>query len=97
MCESGLRGNVSHARLGELGGVLGMTLVFVQERRVNAVQAEMQHRLLAKEEKLKQVKAILVESQDLHSPRQRQMQYWSSKEVLCEQSPASLTLSCVCS
>lgn len=97
MCESGLQDNV---RLDEPRGVLSMRLLFVQDRRVNAIQVEMQHRLLVKEEKLKQVKAILMESQTLDSlhlsPRQCQMQYSSSEEVLCEQGPASLSLFCVC-
>ncbi|CAF98369.1 unnamed protein product, partial [Tetraodon nigroviridis] len=68
------------------------------ERRLNAVQVEMQRRLLAKEETLKQVKAVLEDSQTLHSPRlSPQMQSSSSQEVLCEQSPDSLSLPCVCS
>lgn len=100
MCESGLQDNAFGTCLGESRGVLSMRLVSVQNRRVHAIQVEMQNRLLVNEEKLKQVKAVLMECQTLdsphRSPRQCQMQYSSSEEVLCEKRPASLSLFCVC-
>lgn len=99
MCESGLQDNPFDTRLGEPRGVLSMRPVSVQDRRVRAIQVEMQNRLLVNEEKLKQVKAILMECQTLdsahRSPRQCQMQYSSSEDVLCEKRPTSLF--CVCS
>lgn len=70
-----------------------MRLVSVQDRRVNAIQVEMQNRILVKEEKLKQVKAIIMESQTTESfrlsPPHCQLQYSSSEEDLYEKSPAS--------
>lgn len=70
-----------------------MRLVSVQDRRVNAIQVEMQNRILVKEEKLKQVKAIIMESQTPQplrlSPRHCQLQYSSSEEDFDEKSSAS--------
>lgn len=86
---------------GSPPGVLSMRLVIVQDRRVNAIQEDLQKRLLVKEEKLKQVKAIVMESQTLRclglSPRPRQPRYSSSEEDLHEASPASSLLLSVCS
>ncbi|XP_029697819.1 kinesin-like protein KIF23 isoform X1 [Takifugu rubripes] len=69
------------------------------DRRVNAIQVDLQTRLLVKEEKLKQVKAIIMESQTLQclrlSPRPCQPQDSSSEEELYEMSPASPLLLCV--
>lgn len=96
MRKSSLLDIVVAVRLNEPSGLLSVRLVFVQHRRVHAMEVELQNRLLVKEEKLKQVKAILMESQTL-SPRQHHMHYSSSDEVLCEKSPASLSLFCVCS
>lgn len=101
MRESGLQDNVFVTCLGEPRGGLSTRLVFAQERRVRAIQVEMQNLIWVKEEKLKQVKAILMESQTLDSlhlsPRQCEMHDSSSEEVLCEKSPGLLSLFCVCS
>lgn len=73
----------------------------MQDRRVNAIQVDLENRLLVKEEKLKQVKAIIMESQTLRclrlSPRPRQPQESSSEEDLYEPRPASPLQLCVCS
>lgn len=74
----------------------------VQERCVNAMQLEMQNKLWVKDEKLKQLKAIVMESKTLGSPdtppRQTQPQQPSGEEVLPEKrsaSPSPLSVRCV--
>lgn len=65
----------------------------VQERRVNAMQLEMQNKLWVKDEKLKQLKAIVTESKTPGRPdpppRQTQPQRSSREERLPAKRSAS--------
>lgn len=76
--------------------------VAVQDRRVNVMQMEMQNRLLVKEEKLKQLKAIVTESKTPGRPnpppRQTQPKRPSREERLPAKrsaSPSPLPVCCV--
>lgn len=69
----------------------------VQERCVNAMQLEMQSKLWVKDEKLNQLKAIVMESKTVGHPDPRHRQP-SGEEVLPEKrsaSPSLLPVRCV--
>lgn len=76
--------------------------IAVQDRRVNAMQMEMQNKLLVKDEKLKQLKAIVTESKTPGRPdpppRQTQPKRPSREERLPAKrsaSPSPLPVRCV--
>lgn len=66
----------------------------MQERRVNVMELEMQKKLQVKDDKLKQVKAILMESSI--QPHQMQPEQQSSEEALLSSAfPLPLSVCCV--